>query len=273
MDIPILERDSRIREYEKYPFQEISRLVKHWLLIGDLGHRELEREILSLDPVYWRGFQSMGILHYLGLKQPFKGIFRGHEVPFVVGELQKNHQDFAEIIRYLEAEDLDFTVGQTLITQGQTNDRNFKRRFNKHLDHLTHTDGQIGNGNYRREQSALRALLFEESSESRCAMCLKILPVELMVAAHIKPRSKCSESERLDPNVVMPMCKIGCDALYENNYLIVDKSGAVIRPKNTLVSEDLKVILNGLEGNVCPYFNDQTKDYFSYKRQNIKQPS
>ena len=98
-------------------------------------------------------------------------------------------------------------------------------------------------------------------------MCLKILPVELMVAAHIKPRSKCTESERLDPKVVMPMCKIGCDALYENDYLTVDDLGAVRRPKYSLVADDLTVILDGLEGNVCPYFNDQTKDYFSYKRQ------
>ena len=94
-----------------------------------------------------------------------------------------------------------------------------------------------------------------------------------MVAAHIKPRSKCTEPERLDLAIVMPMCKIGCDALYENDYLIVDDLGTVRRPKSRLVPEDLTVILNGLEGNICPYFNDQTKDYFSYKSLNIKQKS
>ena len=120
--------------------------------------------------------------------------------------MKKNHQDFIEIIQYLESEDLDFKVGQTLITQGQANNSNFRRRFNRHLSHLTHTDGQVGKGNYRREQSALRAVLFEDSTETQCALCLKVIPVELMVAAHIKPRSQCTESERLDPAVVMPMC-------------------------------------------------------------------
>jgi len=69
MNIPELERSERNREYTRYTFEEISRLVKHWLLIGDLGHRELEQEILAIDPAYFRGWQAMGILHYLGLKQ------------------------------------------------------------------------------------------------------------------------------------------------------------------------------------------------------------
>ena len=276
MDIPELapyREQSNYRHYKKCTFEEISRLVKHYLLIGDLDNRGLDREILGLDSVKSRGWQTWGTLGYLGLKQPFKGIFRDFELPSAISELKRDHQDFAEIIQYLEAEDLDFTIGQKLITQGQANNSNFKRRFNKHLDHFTNTDGQTGNGSYRREQSALRALIFEDYPESRCAMCLKIFPVELMVAAHIKPRSKCTEPERLDLAIVMPMCKIGCDALYENDYLIVDDLGTVRRPKSRLVPEDLTVILNGLEGNICPYFNDQTKDYFSYKRLNIKQKS
>jgi len=107
MDIPELERSPRTREYKNYTFEEISRLVKHWLFIGDLGHRNLEREILGIDPEYFRGFQSMGILHYLGLKQSFKGIFQGLELPYVISELKDNHQDFTEIISHLESDQQD----------------------------------------------------------------------------------------------------------------------------------------------------------------------
>lgn len=78
---------------------------------------------------------------------------------------------------------------------------------------------------------------------------------------------KCTELERLDPAVVMPMCKIGCDALYEINYLTVDDSGTIKRTECNSAADDLNVVLNGLESNVCPYFNDDTKEYFSYKRQ------
>jgi len=51
---------------------------------------------------------------------------------------------------------------------------------------------------------------------SSCSLCGQLLPVELLVAAHIKPRSECSRRERLDfENIVFGVCVLGCDALYE----------------------------------------------------------
>jgi len=50
----------------------------------------------------------------------------------------------------------------------------------------------------RLEQSYLRRALFGDGVVATCAMCGRSLPVGLMIAAHIKPRSDCSRRERLD---------------------------------------------------------------------------
>ena len=66
----------------------------------------------------------------------------------------------------------------------------------------------------RVEQGYLRRLLFGDLKQGVCSLCARHLPVELLVAAHIKPRSECSHRERLDaPGIVFGVCILGCDAL------------------------------------------------------------
>ncbi len=67
----------------------------------------------------------------------------------------------------------------------------------------------------RVEQAYLRQLLFPEPT-GRCAICGKELPTDLLVAGHIKKRSACSPEEKRDAkNIVMPVCRLGCDELFE----------------------------------------------------------
>ena len=80
----------------------------------------------------------------------------------------------------------------------------------------------------RTEQGYLRRLLFADKEEAECALCGCVVPVSLLVAAHIKPRSECSRSERLDAkNIVFATCLLGCDALYEQGHLSLDLEGRV----------------------------------------------
>ena len=74
----------------------------------------------------------------------------------------------------------------------------------------------------RTEQAYWREMLFGGSLDGQCAICGRHLPVELLVAAHIKQRSKCSHNERLDPENVMPVCLLGCDVLFEKGYIRVE---------------------------------------------------
>jgi len=76
----------------------------------------------------------------------------------------------------------------------------------------------------RREQAFLRDRLFEGREQGQCVLCGRTVPVDLLVAAHIKPRSRCTEGQKRDTLNVVPMCLLGCDALFERGYVWVDGS-------------------------------------------------
>ena len=63
----------------------------------------------------------------------------------------------------------------------------------------------------------------------------------------------------------MPVCKIGCDDFFEKGYIIVNDSGVIgINPKLNC-TDDVRLIIDTLEGNVCTYFSEDTSDFFRYK--------
>lgn len=75
----------------------------------------------------------------------------------------------------------------------------------------------------RGEQRLLRRRLFGTKRTAGCILCGEEYPVELLVAAHIKKRSRCTDEEKRDiDNVVAPMCKMGCDELFERGFIGVD---------------------------------------------------
>jgi BRCT domain type II-containing protein len=50
----------------------------------------------------------------------------------------------------------------------------------------------------RVEQGFLRQMLFGNAGQADCSLCGRRLPVELLVAAHVKLRSECTRRERLE---------------------------------------------------------------------------
>ena len=270
MDIPDLVQYPKARsdEYEKYTYEQISRVVKQWLFIIDTSYRELDKEILGLDSITSKGYESMNVLHYLGLGPVFKGVFQGFELDNVISELSRNNQDFTNISGYLKWEEnnLDFKVCYDLALIGNARDRNFSKKLKKRLEREESIFDLADIDLFRKEQAALKLLLFGTSTEIQCAICLRSFPLDLVEFTHIKPRSHCSEPERLDLSVVMPVCKIGCDSFYKNNYVIVDDLGRISMSEYKLLPDDLLGALKTFEGNDCPYFSDVTREYFSYKR-------
>ena len=143
----------------------------------------------------------------------------------------------------------------------------FSDTYLRRLAELEDTNGADARSTSRKEQGVLRALLFGDAHEKQCALCHRTLPTDLMVTAHIKPRSRCSLTERKDPSVVMPVCKVGCDDLFEKGYLIVDSAGAIRSNKNqSVVAQDLKDLLDMYVGKNCLSFSEPTAKYFEYKR-------
>jgi hypothetical protein len=123
-------------------------------------------------------------------------------------------------------------------------------------------------GILRREQGALRARLFGGKSEAQCAICGREIETDMLVAAHIKPRSVCSETERLDSNVVMPACLVGCDALFEKGYVFVDGEGFVRKSQGTK-TPDLSAVIDRLDGTRSAFFNPESEKYFAWHRENV----
>ncbi|MEK6153890.1 hypothetical protein WIW50_11545 [Flavobacteriaceae bacterium 3-367] len=118
----------------------------------------------------------------------------------------------------------------------------------------------------RLEQIYLKRKLFGKRTRDTCAACKKDFPVSFLVTAHIKKRSCCSIDERKDLNVVMPMCKMGCDEIYEKGYIGVS-NGIFVDIRRTPNSKHLQDYIDQILGTKCEYFNDQTKDYFDWHYQ------
>lgn len=119
----------------------------------------------------------------------------------------------------------------------------------------------------RREQSFLRHYLFGGKNACVCGICGRKLPVSMLITSHIKKRSECNKKEKLDyKNIVMPMCKFGCDDLYEKGYIYV-QDGKVKINNHKWLTDDLKKELSKIENRKCEYYNERTKSYFEAHRQ------
>lgn len=118
----------------------------------------------------------------------------------------------------------------------------------------------------RREQTELRRHLLNGRTVESCAICAEVLPTGLLVAGHIKPRNMCTEEERMDfTAIAMLVCSLGCDALFEHGYIVVDESGRVRRGRPA-ETKDLERAADLLIGKGCAAHNDSTRANFQAHR-------
>lgn len=123
----------------------------------------------------------------------------------------------------------------------------------------------------RREQARLRQLLVGGRSvrDGRCGICGRVFPIGLLLAAHVKRRSHCSEEERRDfVNVAMLACALGCDVLFEAGYLTVGSDGRIRTAGASLTHPALHKILGTLRGREAPAWNEHREPYFAWHRDN-----
>lgn len=78
-EIPLPDPVSRNREFLSYSEEKRNEVVYEYLFNGNT-HRWIDEHTLELDPEWSRGYQAMGILHHLGLKNAYKGLFKGVSV-------------------------------------------------------------------------------------------------------------------------------------------------------------------------------------------------
>jgi hypothetical protein len=98
---PLLRKSERVHEFNAYEPSLKAEVVYEYLFSGK-PHRHIDATILGYDPVESRGWQSMGILHYLGLVDRHKGYFRDISLNDAIAFLEAENADyFFEIISYL----------------------------------------------------------------------------------------------------------------------------------------------------------------------------
>ena len=117
----------------------------------------------------------------------------------------------------------------------------------------------------RKEQYLLRKLLNGNKKVNTCGICLQEYPVQFIAAAHIKKRATCDFNERINVNIVMPMCKMGCDQLYEIGYISVAE-GKVIDLHKGPTSAAVAAYLEDIVGNECHYYTEKTISFFEAHR-------
>lgn len=119
MPLPELNKSDRAREFNDYSPEQRAEVVKAYLFDG-LSHRKLDTEILKIDTYNSKGWQSMGILHYLGLDNPFKGIFKGMKIEEAIDILKSEDESYSEIISILESLKLNETIMEDISSENAT---------------------------------------------------------------------------------------------------------------------------------------------------------
>ncbi|MFM9274624.1 hypothetical protein [Pseudarthrobacter sp. NKDBFgelt] len=115
----------------------------------------------------------------------------------------------------------------------------------------------------RKEQAELRKALLGGRDAAPCAVCGKVLPKRLLIAGHIKPRSKCSDKERRNyREIAMLVCALGCDSLFEWGYILVDETGDIVRGRSA-DTPDLLQAVNLVIGQKCSAFSLGTAAAFA----------
>lgn len=124
----------------------------------------------------------------------------------------------------------------------------------------------------RTEQSFLRNFLFKKKFSEKCSICQKDYPIQFLVASHIKQRSECSDEEKRDfENIVVPMCKFGCDELFERGYIFVNDDGRIDRNPRKNLTKAVEAYISQFEKTECCGWKKETARYFKWhKEKNLK---
>ncbi|WP_223701704.1 hypothetical protein [Sutcliffiella deserti] len=102
IQVPELEPVNRSREYNLYEESLRNKVVYEYLFNSE-SHRGLDERVLGLDADESRGYQAMGILHYIGLKGKHKGIFKELSIKQAIELLERQQSNFSLVVQSLNS--------------------------------------------------------------------------------------------------------------------------------------------------------------------------
>ncbi len=260
--VSVLEPVNRSREHQLY--NESTRdLIVYEYLFHSRTHRWLDEHILGLNPDESRGYQAMGILHFIGLKDKHKGIFK---------EL-----DIQESIQLLEQQDTDFIlVIQCLNRQGKQGNNSIDMTMESAKDEYVELESfvtvapeiieiletereqvikaRIGQSTFKRDLVNI---------QKKCSLC-GVSDERFLVASHIKPWSQSNHQERLDINNGLLLCP-NHDSLFDKGYISFSEDGGILISDS--LDEATRTFLN-INENMKVSMNEVRQQYMQWHREN-----
>ena len=121
MKIPCLrfieEKDRYKNVFDNYSSEDHCAVVNAWLF-ENLSHRQIDSRILKLDSDYSHGYESMKILHYLGInadfKNEFKDKFSDMDLKCIIREFEscatKDYDELIYIFKLLEDKMINLNI-------------------------------------------------------------------------------------------------------------------------------------------------------------------
>lgn len=261
--VPQLEPVSRSREYNLYNNSIRDRVV-YQSLFNSRTRRWLDEHVIGLNPNESRGYQAMGILQFIGLKDEHKGIFKDLSILEAIQLLEQQETDFSLVIeslqRYEQKENVDLGIKKWSLANVYIEVESIVKAVPEKIE-ITETEkeqvikSRIG-------QSVFKKSLLD--IEKKCRLC-GVTDERFLIASHIKPWSKSKHQERLDINNGLLLCP-NHDSLFDKGYISFNDDGTI------MISDSLaaatKVFLN-INETMSVRMNERQQQYMKWHRENL----
>ncbi|MFJ8264774.1 HNH endonuclease [Peribacillus asahii] len=261
--IPVLDPVNRSREYQIYDNSIRDRIVYEYLF-HSRTHRWLDEHIIGLNPDESRGYQAMGILHFIGLKDKHKGIFKDlgiqeaiqllemqdFDLSLVIQSLQRYQQqdrgdrdveEGSSVSEYIELESIVIAASEQIEVSETEKEQVIKSR--------------IGQSTFK------KALL---DIEKKCRLC-GVTDERFLIASHIKPWSQSNNQERLEVNNGLLLCP-NHDSVFDKGYISFADDGLILISDS--LDEATKVFLN-INEIMNIRVNESQRQYMKWHRENL----
>ena len=228
MNIPKLEKyESKKSEYDSIPQEQREQVVKAYLFKG-LSTRDLDSDILGLNPDESRGWPSWNILHYLGIGKSFKGIFSGFTIEDAITEIKLlNDNSYNEIISILESIDFEGLIEQDISSE-------------KELESIVLKEGQkkqVYTTVYERKpQLRKKAIEIHGTTCMACGFNFEKVYGErgknYIEVHHVKPLSDKNDESNVDPSTDLVVVCANCHRMIHrkrNEILALDELKSLIQ--------------------------------------------
>ena len=202
-----LKRSSRIREYKDYPSSLRGQIAIAFLKEAKLSHRKIDEIYLGKDSSYTKGFQSMGILHYQGLRSKHQGSCTGLDIDSVIHEVSML-PDSSDLVGDLVAYKTNVLIEQ------KRHEQNFQKSVEEALKDTTEQRGerlQSYNGKPKKIQTISYAFVRSPDVVAEALLRAKGFCERCGLAAPF--RRKSDGSPYLEVHHKIPLSEDGADTL------------------------------------------------------------